>query len=151
MPWDDNLQKRFRTAQVIAIFMLVIAPLAYLGIASAIGGALVTPEAADLVFWMLLVVAIATPALLPIVERHQFNVYRRQGSQKAPPGQLMVTLTVISAAWVETVYIYGFVIYLVTGDMLRMLTFWPVGIIWTYVYWPRRSRWEKRMRDLEVK
>lgn len=150
MPWDEAMNKQFRTAQIITIFMLVIAPLVYLVIAVAVGGALVTPEAADLVFWMLLVIGITTPALLPVIERHQFRVYRKQEPGKAQPGQLMITLSIISAAWVETVYIFGLIVYLVTGDMLRMLTFWPVGIIWTYVYWPRRARWNKRLRNLEA-
>ncbi len=150
MPWEEALEKQFRTAQIMAVFMLLVAPLVYLGIAIVVGGALVTPEASDLVFWMLLVVAIATPVLLPIVERHQIRNFRQRRDNRPGPGQLLVTLSITSAAWVETVYIFGFIVYLVTGDMLRMLTFWPVGIIWSYVYWPRRSRWEKRLREMEA-
>lgn len=150
MPSDDALNRQFRTAQIITIFMLVVAPLVYLGIALAVDAPLVTPEAADLVFWILLIVAIITPALLPVVERYQIRVYRKQGEHRASPVRLMITLSIINAAWIETVYIYSLIVYLVTGDMLRMLTFWPVGIIWSFVYWPRRSRWSKRLEDLEA-
>jgi hypothetical protein len=66
-------------------------------------------------------------------------------------GQLFTSISVIEFILVESVYIYGLVVYIITGDMMRMLSFYPVAVIWTVVYWPRRSAWDKFGRVIEVK
>ena len=142
----------FRLLRIIAWIMLGVMPLFYLALSYFVR---VYPTVGDaeksLVTNILLIVAVVALALLPLVERIQISAYRAQKNPKMTPAQLFFTLSMIKIASVEAVYILGLVVYLVTGEPMRMYYFYPVGIAWSLVYWPRPSSFDALIAKLEKK
>ncbi len=143
--------KEFKKSKVLAVALLVVAPVVYLLVAYAIEIAPRTGGEVDMLFYILLIVAIVEPAVAPLIKRFHLNRYRTGGTSRMSPGQLFTSISVIEFVLIESVYIYGLVVYIITGDMMRMLSFYPVALIWSVVYWPRRSAWDKFSRAIEVK
>lgn len=138
--------------RLIAVVMGFAIPSLYLVIAS-----LVRPEAGDLgnpsrtpidmVFYILLILAALDPLLAPIIERVQIANWRRSPGIRTTD-QLYVTLQIIRLAFVEACFTYGLIVYFISSDFLRMLLFYPIGLIWLAVYWPRRERFEQFLQSL---
>jgi len=147
----DNYDKEFKKSMFFAYALLVAAPVIYLILAylipieEKVGGEM------DMLFYILLIIAIVEPLVLPLIERFQVNSYRAGGTSRMSPGQLLTSMNLIKFALVESIYVYGLVVYIITGDMTKMLYFYPVGIIWSVVYWPRRRAWERLYQIIEVK
>ena len=57
-------------------------------------------------------------------------------------------LSLIKFSLIEAIYIYGLVVYLLSGDILKALYFYPVGIAWSVVHWPTRDRFENFVNRL---
>lgn len=148
----EQIEKQLRTIKIIAIAMLVGAPIVYLVIASGMnmqGPPEGTPE--NLIVYLLLMVAIGSPALIPVIVRSQIQTFRsNQNHQKSKmtPANLFFTISIIGIAFVEAVYIYGLVSFLLTGEMVNMLYFYPVGIVWSFVHWPKREKYNQLMERL---
>lgn len=135
--------KRYRFVRILALFMLVVAPVIYLIVALAIPEKPGAPEpGTKLMLYGLLVIAIVEPIFYPLIERFHMKQVRPARSRKMMVEQLYVTLSIIKMALVEAIYIYGLVAYLITYEMDKMLYFYPIGIIWSAVYWPTRDRFE---------
>ena len=148
---NRNNAREFKKSQALAVALLVVAPAVYLLVAYAIQIDSRTGGEADMLFYILLIVAIVEPAVAPLIRRFHLNRYRTGGTSRMSPGQLFTSISVIEFVLVELIYIYGLVVYIITGDMMRMLSFYPVALIWSVVYWPRRSAWDKFSRAIEVK
>ena len=148
----EQIDKQLRTIKIIAIAMLVGAPIVYLVIASVIDmqrppeG---TPD--NMIIYLFLMIAIGCPALVPFIVRSQIQTYRsNQNRQKGEmtPANLFFTVSIIGMAFVEASYIYGLVSFLLTGEMVNMLYFYPVGIVWSFVHWPKRDKYEQLLEKL---
>lgn len=142
-------------ARIIAVALGLAAPALYLVLASfirpdqALGDA---PRGGHfaLLFYMILTMAIVDPLVLPIIERVQINTWRRSGSGR-PPERMYLSLVVLRLAFVEACFIYGFIVYLLTFDFMRLLLFYPIGLIWLAIYWPRREKYEQFIQSGEVR
>ncbi len=146
-----NYAEEFKKSKVLAVALLIVMPAVYLLVACMIQIAPRTGGEVDMLFYILLIVAIVEPAVAPLIKRFHLNRYRTGGTSRMSPGQLFTSISVIEFVLIESVYIYGLVVYIITGDMMRMLSFYPVAMIWTVVYWPRRSAWDKFSQAIEVK
>jgi len=144
-------EKQFTKARFVALAMLAVAPAVYLVVAWILQMPFKTGGEIDLMFYILLIVAMVQPAAVIVIERHQVNAYRARGSAPMTPSQLLFSIMIIKAAIVEAVFLYGLIVYLLSGDMLRMLWFYPIGAAWTVIYWPRREKWNSLIRTLEVR
>ena len=144
MPVGDTRGAQYRLAVTLAALMLVVAPLFYFFIAMFISSQPIeTTTGVDFLLYLLLIVGIVQPAAGFFIERYQVSNYRKSSELSAKFGQLYVTLTIIKLSFVEAIYIYGLVIFLITRQFTEMLYFYPIGIIWTAVFWPRRDRFER--------
>lgn len=148
---NRNYAREFKKSQALAVALLVVAPAVYLLVAYVIQIDPRTGGEVDMLFYILLIVAIVELAVAPLIRRFHLNRYRPYGTSRMSPGQLFTSISVIEFVLVELIYIYGLVVYIITGDMMRMLSFYPVALIWSVVYWPRRSAWDKFSRAIEVK
>jgi len=147
---DEAAQKEFKKAFMISIAILIIAPVIYLMVAYKIDAPAKTGGEVDLLFYIFLIMGMIQPAVGFIVVRHQLAAYRKQSERKMTPAQLLTTLAIIKAAVIEAGFIYGLVLYLMSGDMQRMLIFYPIGAIWAAILWPRRAKWENTIQTLET-
>jgi hypothetical protein len=135
----------------MAFVFMVAAPLTYLAVIFLVA----VPEGASAadgtVLNILLLLAIIQPAVCPFIERNRVAGYKL--SQPSPavmaPSQLLFTLTLIKFAFVEAVYIYGLVVYFLSGDPFPVLYFYAVGIVWSVIYWPRPSTVERFFKKVE--
>jgi len=130
--------------------MLVGAPLIYLVIPQFIETAEFETQAGmDVLLYMLMLLAVIQPMIVsPLIERHHLKTHSTGGEKSQSPGQLYVTLSIIKFAVVETTFIYGLVVFCVTGSYEHMLWFYPIGAIWAVVYWPRRVKYEQFLQKL---
>ncbi len=147
--WDESVQQQFRVSRLLAIAMLIAAPVAYLIVTFLVGGRSVAGSPVELVFYLLLAVAIFQPAAAFLIERFQFRAYTTRTGTKMSPPQLLFMIGIIKYAMVEAVYIYGFVVYFIADDLIYMAPFYCIGVVWSYIHWPRRERWERTIESLE--
>ena len=149
-PLDDNTSREFNRTRRFAYLLLVIAPLIYLVVPVIIEPQTPIAGEDDLLFYILLLVAIIQPLVIPLIERMQTAGFRKQTERRMTPAQLYTSLAFIRFAVVESIYIFGLVVYLVSGDLPRMGWFYFVGIIWTFVHWPRMVAFQRFMERMEL-
>ena len=149
-----NNQNEEQTAQLklvklFAFFMLVVFPVIYFFVAFYVKVPLKTGGEQEMLFYILLIVGMVQPVVLPFIEKIHIKNYRKNKNSAMSPSQLYTTISIIKMAMVEAVYLYGLVVYFLSGDLTKMLYFYPVGIIWTIIYWPRREKYILFTKSLE--
>ena len=148
--FNDPSEKHLGTLKIITWAMLVFAPAVYLIIASMVridpspSG---TPD--NLIIYILLIVGVTSPVMGLVIERIQIQAFKTNQNSKMSPANLFFTVSIIKMAMVEAVYIYGLVVYLLTGSFLNLLYFYPIGIIWSFVHWPRRIKYDQLVERLK--
>jgi len=147
---NEVAETQFKTARILAFAIMVVAPVIYVIIAMVLNLPLKSGGEIDMLFYILLIVAFVQPAAGLIIERHQVSAYRTRSDTKMTPAQLLTTIMIIKTAIVEAVFIYGLVVYLLSGDLQRMLIFYPVGAVWAAIHWPRREKWTTLIQLLEI-
>lgn len=147
--WDDKLQSLLKKTRLAAIGLLYLPPAAFLLVAAMLKIPKRSGGEYQFLFYILFIIALVQPTLVPLIERMQINSYKKYQSQMNPR-QLFFSLSIIKFAFVESIYMYALVIFILSGDLSSMLYFYPVGIIWSIVYWPRRSTVEKYLQRTQM-
>jgi hypothetical protein len=138
---DAQLEKQFKALRIVAWAMLVAAPVVYLFAANLISAGMEARAGNELILYLLLVVAL-------VIEWTQVQSYRARPQTEMKPINLFFTLSVMKMAMVEAVYIFGFVVFVLTGRFLNMLFFYPIGVAWTLVLWPKQEKYDQLMEKL---
>ncbi|MEW5796652.1 MAG: hypothetical protein AB1772_09885 [Candidatus Zixiibacteriota bacterium] len=142
-------QPNWRVVTILTWAMLVVAPAVYLIIALFVDAkGMQAPAGNDVVFYILFVVALTDPLLAFIIEPSEIGKFKAGKSAAKTAGNLFLTVSIVKMAMVEAVYIFGLVSYLVTGRLDYMLYFYPLGILWSYVHWPRREKFTRLLEEL---
>ncbi len=149
MIWDDKREANFRMVKIMAFLMLVAMPIILLGMTY-----LVTPQDSkggqnDMMLYMLLILSVFQPMVSPFVVRLQVDNYKKNQQSKMTTDQLLSNLNIIKFAFVEAIFLYGLLNYIISGDLMRMLYFYPIGIIWAFIYWPKRSGYENFVERID--
>ncbi len=140
----ETSQNQFTLVRFVHIALLIVAPLIYLVVACLVGENTVAREDfGPFVLYLLLIVGMVQPALCPVIEKMQTAGHRTEQLAVKTAAGLYVSSSVIRIAFVEAVYIYGLIAFLLSGELVNMLYFYPVGIVWTVIYWPRRMRLDR--------
>ncbi len=154
MEKDKATRKEFLKTKVLAVVTLVCAPISYYLIASQILSEGQTQGAAgghvDMMFYILILISLVSPTVLPLVERAQVSKYRSDASSNASPAQLMTTFYITKFAFIEATFLYGMIIFFMTRDIERMLIFYPIAILWSVIYWPRKKKMLQTLERLET-
>lgn len=148
MTTSQTRKAEFRKLRIIAL-AIAAAPVFYLVVALAVTPGLDIDGASDFPFYIMLLVAMTTPAMAAMIERVQIQSFRRSTGSAMNIYQLLTSIGITRLALAEMPFILGLVAYLLSGDMMRMLIFYPVGAIWMFVNWPRRARWDSTLQKLE--
>lgn len=98
-----------------------------------------------IVFYILLVLAVLDPLLVPLIEKFQKATFRKRQSGRMT--QLYTSLMTMRLSFVHAIYLYGLVVYILTGDFWKMIVFYPIGAAWSAMYWPRRLRYEAFLKE----
>ena len=166
--WTDELKKQFSRSIYFAFVMFVGAPLIYLFMTTeTIFQEFSTSGQNDIMFYILLIIALFYPLVIPILEKAFVTAHHKRNDVKnkskwamklqshsnkrnSTPEKLYFTFFVVKSALVEASFIFGLLIYIVSGDMTRMLYFYVVGIAWSLVVFPTKSRCEKFLEKVSA-
>ena len=127
---------------MIAIAMLIVMPVIFLVSMFIVSPPKQSGGEIEIMFLILLVVGMLQPLAIPIIEKIQIQNWLKEESETKSPAALFVMLSIIKSSFIEGIYIYGLVVYFLSGDMIRALYFYPIGIVWSVVHWPTRQRFE---------
>ena len=149
IPIDEQAEKQLRVLKIITWAMLVVAPIGYLVVALVIDSKGIGARAGnDILLYVILSMAVVNPFFVPLIVRAETNKYARGMSQAKSPVGLYFLLSIIALAMVEAGYVYGLIAFIVTGKFVNMLYFYPIGIAWSFVYWPRREKYDRLVEKL---
>ena len=155
--WTDELQKNYKSTLFIAFTLYVQAPLCYLLVTYFMKKELVIGGQFDIMFYILLFLGMILPTIIPLLEKSYISAFKKEPNNYAfrskisinpfhrrkkegTPIGLYSVLFLVQASIVESIFIFGFIVYLTSGDITRMLYFYPIGIAWSFVYFPTKSR-----------
>ena len=140
-----------RVLSIVTWAMLVVMPVALLILAQFVKGVGTTAGAPyDMITYILLAVAVLDPLPYIFIERSQINNFRKAKGNEGSRGPFFVNVAIMRMAPVCAIYMFGFVVFLIGGEFLRMLYFYPVGLVWTYFRWPTETYREAFFQRLEV-
>ena len=165
MEWTKNSKEQFRVIQIISFSLLVAAPIAYLVVANILHKPQQSGGEFEIMFYMLFFLGMVQPLILPLLEKFQISQFKNKPSlpktgsennnlsiansqRSGTPMGLFMVMTIIKSAFVEAIFIYGFVIYFISGDMMKMLYFYPVGLAWAIVHFPTKERCERFIKKV---
>ena len=83
------------------------------------------------------------------IERIQVSNYKNSSMTGMTTEKLYTTLSIIKFAFVESIYIYGLVEYILGGDKYHFLIFVIIGMCWSVIVWPRKEKFEKFLMKVE--
>lgn len=141
-------EKQLRTLRFVTWALLVGGPILYLVVAQIQSEYLKAPAGNELLLYILLIVAIVSPAAAFVIERFQISQFLAAQASEMQPIDLFFTVSIIKMAMVEAVYIYGFVVFMLSGELANMLYFYPIGIVWSLIHWPRREKYDQLKEKL---
>jgi len=147
-PYDEAEERQFKVLRVVTWAILVVAPFIYLFVANLLRPQMPAAAGNEFVFYILLLVSLTEPGLALVVEQIQLQAFKARGRTDMKPINLFFTISLIKMAMVEVVYVFGFVVFLLTGEYLNMLFFYPIGVAWTLAFWPRRAKYEQLLEKL---
>ncbi len=136
---------RFERVRLFALLFLVAAPAIYLVIIYTLRFSQRSGGEYEMMLYILLIVAMIQPAAYPFIQRFHLTMRGRHREPVMQPDQLFFTLAIIKFAFVEAIYIYGLVVAFISGITNNALYFYAIGIVWTFIYWPRRGAYEHFM------
>lgn len=139
---NDSIEKEYAKTRIVGYALLLGMPVMYLFVATVMNRAVETGGHIDMMFYILLIIATVSPAAAVLIQRVQVQSYCKGSNSKMNLGQLFFVTVLIKMVFAEAAYLYGLVVYLVSGDFEWMLAFYPIGLAWTAAYWPTRNRFE---------
>lgn len=137
--------------RIITFSMLVFMPLVFLALMFVVDPPQQSGGEIEIMLLILLLVGMLQPLTIPIISKIQIQNWLKEESETKSPAALFVMLSIIKSAFIETIYIYGLIVYFLSGDIIKALYFYPVGIAWTVVHWPTRRRFENFVSRLSEK
>lgn len=134
--------------KMITFAMLIFMPLVFLVLMFIVDPPRQSGGEIEIMLLILLIVGMVQPLAIPVISKIQIQNWLKEKSETKSPAALFVMLSIIKSSFIEAIYIYGLVVYLLSGDMLKALYFYPVGIAWSVVHWPTRARLENFVNRL---
>jgi|GEM_PF-1298019 len=160
---DEELDRRVRHGRLLALLFLVVMPAAYLIYAYFLKLERFNPDDSHhFMIYVIFIVAFICPPISIIVKKFQIGNYRQNRGKvvkqgllpfkkreiKMTPGQFYINLLIVQLSFVESVYIYGLITYFISAEMVNLLYFYIIGIIWSVIFWPREEKTKTFIQSL---
>lgn len=140
-------QKQFTLIRLIATALLIVAPVIYLVIAALNTKDYFQAEAsAKLIMYLLIPIALAEPLAWLLIKKVQLGVYKKQ-AEKTSIAKMYLTLSMTKLSFVAAIFVYGLVAFFLTNEIMNLSWFYLIGAVWSVIYWPRKSHFERVMND----
>lgn len=162
---DEELDRRVKHGRLLALMFLVVMPLVYLIIAFVLKTERFSPDEGSQRFpvYVLLIVAFLEPVVSVFVRKFQVKNYRQtkgkapqpgplafnKGRTEMTPGQFFINVLITQLSFVAAVFVLGLIAYLITAELNNMAYFYALGIVWSFVFWPREEKAKNFMKSLE--
>lgn len=143
MTLNEAQMKELRKAKLLAIVLLLVAPVVFFFVTFIIDVPEQLGGQVDMMMYILLIFAVLQPLFYPVIERFQLSNFRASHASKMTPEKLFLTLTIIRLALIESPFIYGLMIYIISGLRTPIIYFYLIGYAWTALGWPRQSQLER--------
>lgn len=149
---SDQDAKILKQTKMTATF-LVIAPITYLAMPILLSEQREFPHSEFLQFvsFMLLPVAAFIPFVFLMIEKTQIKAIRKRTKGKQTPGQIFSTLVIIKFSAAQLSFVFALIVFFLGGGISRMLWFYPIGMMWMFIFWPREQGFKKFLEQLEAK
>jgi len=133
---------KFNQTRVLAVFFLIFVPLNNLNVAYYDMLVTKTSEYIDIMMPILLIYGVFSPFVLLVIKKVMMIAYRKGKMKFKSPDHAWRKLSIMQSAVVAATFIYGFIVFTMSGDIQRMLYFYPIGAVWAFFFWPTRKRYE---------
>lgn len=147
---DKAQSKQFKLIRLFASLMLVVAPAIFLVAVNLVPIPRKTGGEHDIMFYILLIVALGQPLVIPLIERIQIARYRHEYNSSGSPVRYLTVMYLTRFSVVEAVYMWALVLMFVSGNLGRALLFFPIGAVWSFIYWPRERMITRTLERLEA-
>ena len=152
MASEEEIQAQYSTLRIIIFAMMVFSPVIYLIIVYVLlkkGERPTRPNEA--IFYLLLSLAALQGALVPLIEKKVRHTYYSGWSAGRTVLEAAGSIVIVRLGLIGAIYIYGLVIFFITGIASRLPYFYAFGVFYTIVYWPAESRFRDLIEQLEAK
>jgi hypothetical protein len=147
--YDAATEKQLRILKLITWMLMFVGPAAYLVVALVMDSKGVQARAGnEMMLYLMLAVSLLSPLVLPLVTKSVIRSERAKRGPEVTPAQIFQVVSIVQMSCVEAIYIYGLVVFQLTGKIAYMLCFYPIGIAWSFVYWPKREKYERLVEKL---
>ncbi len=149
---DEKTRKVFGRVRLQAVVMMVVAPLVFAAVPIFIAPMQPFESGGPkMLVYILLIVAVFTPMLYPIIERVQISTYRKLGDKsRMTPLQMYFVQQLIRFSLTEAVFIFALAVFFLTGRQDYFWYFFPIGVFWVVLAWPTESKFETYLKKVEI-
>ncbi|MDD3733115.1 MAG: hypothetical protein PHU88_12145 [candidate division Zixibacteria bacterium] len=162
----EELDRRVKQARLLALMFLVIMPVVFLVVALFTRSERFYPDNGSRRFmlYVLFIVAFMEPIVSIFIKKFQVKNYLQTKKTTLKPGPLAVNkrlseispgrfyinVLITQLSFVSAVFVLGLIVYLITTDLSNMAYFYALGIIWSFIFWPREEKIITFINLLEV-
>lgn len=162
----EELDRRVKQARLLALMFLVLMPVVFIFVALFTRTERFYPDDGSRRFmlYVLFIVAFMEPIVSIFIKKFQVKSYL-QTKKTAPkpgplavnkrlseisPGRFYINVLINQLSFVSAVFVLGLIVYLITMDFFSMAYFYVLGIIWSFIFWPREDKIKTFIKSLEV-
>jgi len=134
---------------LVTIVLLLVTPLVFLLVALVLRFPSRSGTANGLFLtFSLLGIAAVLPLFGFAVERTTVRKNGTKSLEEHSGVALFYSVNWLKLAIVDSIYVLGMAVYIIRGDIVSMLAFYPIGVFWSLVVWPTRTRRESFLKRL---
>jgi F0F1-type ATP synthase membrane subunit c/vacuolar-type H+-ATPase subunit K len=153
----NDLKKAYRTTMLIGLWMIasVFVYAIIIEFVKTNGntiGAITPAPSVTILRYVLFSVAAVIFFLIRAINNHFLagdvrNIGTGTASRYSPDIQRLVTATVITYAFCESIAVFGLIMYFLGGSPTDFYVFMLISLFFFSVYFPKYGRWEEWMKD----
>ena len=131
------------------MFLLIFTPLNFLNLAYNFIRETASLEYIDIIVTVFLIYGTLAPLVLTVIKKGMATARIREKMKLTSPDRAWFKFSLVQSAVGVSIFAYGFFAYLLSGDIEKMLYFYPIGIVWAFFLWPTRNRYEDFICKIE--
>ncbi len=133
--------------QLLAAVMGIMLPLVLLGIVHYNVWSHSPITGRDWIFYLLLILGAVEPGYVPVIRKSFLRRAAKLTARKSP-AYWAFSLYNVRFSMTGAIFIYGIGAYFLWHDLGRMLWFYPIGLVWTAIYWPRKKEFTAFVEEM---
>lgn len=151
MVLNDSRLKQYSKDRTLSIVLLISLPL------SLLIAALILNNMGDVLggeYYFMLYITLIVALIEPSFGFYFSNTLlklniQNKYTEKENFHKLISSINLVRVSLVLSTYFFGFVLFLLSRDITFLFYFFPIGIFWSYLYYPRLSWYEKMYNKAE--